>query len=140
MRLAILAAAAAAACIPNAGLIPPADKWPYEPLAVLPFRDPFTKVANEFGENRIIVLISKESEYGDEDRARFRLMLALSMLLAVAESRELLSRGPLPLSRLKWKSVLARELLTAAAAPCRSVKDGPRPPFKYSALNPRPAG
>lgn len=77
----------------------PADKWPNEPLAALLLRDPFTIVANEFGENRIIVLMSNESEYGDDERARFRLTLALSILFAVAVSRELLSRVPLLLSK-----------------------------------------
>lgn len=92
-------AAVAAACIPYAGLNVPADKWPNEPLAALLLREPFTIVASEFGENRIIVLISNESEYGDEERARFRLTLARNILLAVAVSRELLSRVPLLLSK-----------------------------------------
>lgn len=114
----------------------PADKWPNEPLAALLLRDPFTIVANEFGENRIIVLMSNESEYGDEERARFRLTLARSILLAVAVSRELLSRVPLLPSK-KWKSAVANELLTA---PWRSVNDGPRPAFRYSALKPMEIG
>lgn len=46
---------------PSAGLIAPADRWPYEPLA-LDDREPFTIEASEFGENRIIELMSKESE------------------------------------------------------------------------------
>lgn len=61
-------------CNPN-GLKLPADKWPYDPLALL-LRLPFTMLVNELGEYRIIELISKESEYGDEDKARFRLTLA----------------------------------------------------------------
>lgn len=93
-------AAVAAACIPYAGLKVPADKCPNEPLAALLLRDPFTIVASELGENRIIVLMSNESEYGDEDRARFRLTLARSILFAVAASRELLLRRvPLLLSK-----------------------------------------
>lgn len=58
-------------------------------------------MANEFGEKRIIVLMSNESEYGDDDRARFLLMLARIILFAIAESRDALKRGPLPPSRLK---------------------------------------
>lgn len=104
--LAAILAAAAAACIPS-----PADKWPNEPLAVLLLREPFTMVASEFGENRIIVLISNESEYGDDDSARFRFKLDRSMPLEAA-SRELLNRPLLP-SRLKRKSALANELFTA---------------------------
>lgn len=106
MLAAILAAAAAAACIPS-----PADRWPNEPLAVLLLRDPFTIVASEFGENRIIVLISNESEYGEDDSARFRFKLDLSMPLEAA-SRELPIRPLLP-SKLKRKSALANELFTA---------------------------
>lgn len=90
-----------------------------------------TIVANVFGENRIIELISNESEYGDEDRARFRLTAARSILF-VAASRELAKRPLLP-SKLNGKSVLANELFTA---PCISLNDGPRPAFKYSALKP----
>lgn len=123
--LAAMLAAAAAACIPS-----PADRWPNDPLAALLLRDPFTIVANELGENRIIVLMSNESEYGDEESARFRLTLARSIPL-VAASRELPKRPLLP-SKLKWKSALANELFTA---PWISLNDGPRP-FKYSALNP----
>lgn len=88
-------------------------------------------VANVFGENRIIELISNESEYGDEDRARFRLTAARSILFAAA-SRELAIRPLLP-SKLNGKSALASELFTA---PCISPNDGPRPAFKYSALKP----
>lgn len=123
-------AAAAAACIPSAGLSVPADKWPNEPLAALLLRDPLTIVAKEFGEKRIIELISNESEYGDEDSARFRLTLARNILFVA--SRELLSRPLLLPSKLKWKSALANELLTAWI----SLNDGPRPAFKYSALKP----
>lgn len=104
--LAAMLAAAAAACIPS-----PADKCPNEPLAVLPLRDPFTIVANEFGENRIIVFISNESEYGEEDRARFRFRLDRSIPLDAA-SREFPNRPLLP-SKLKRKSALANELFTA---------------------------
>lgn len=125
VMLAAILAAAAAACIPR-----PADKWPNEPLAALLLREPFTIVANELGENRIIVLISNESEYGDDDNARFRLTLARSILFEAA-SRELPNRPLLP-SKLKWKSALANELFTA---PWISLNDGPRP-FKYSALKP----
>lgn len=89
-----------------------------------------TIVANELGEKRIIELISNESEYGDEERARLRLT-ARSILFAAA-SRELPSRPLLP-SKLKGNSALANELF---AAPCRSPSDGPRPAFKYSALRP----
>lgn len=102
---------AAAACIPSAGLNVPADKCPNDPLATLLLREPLTIVANEFGENRIIELISNESEYGDEDMARLRLTLARNILFAAA-SRELAKRPLLP-SKLKWKSALANELLTA---------------------------
>lgn len=114
-------AAAAAACIPS-----PADKCPNEPLAVLPLREPFTIVANEFGENRIIVLISNESEYGEDDSARLRFKLDRSIPLEAA-SRELPKRPLLP-SKLKRKSALANELFI-------SPNVGPRP-FKYSALKP----
>lgn len=58
-------------CMLSAGLIAPADRWPYEPLA-LEDREPFTMDASEFGEKRIMELMSKESEYGEEERARFR--------------------------------------------------------------------
>lgn len=92
--LAAILAAAAAACIPR-----PADKWPNEPLAALLLREPFTMVASELGENRIIVFMSNESEYGDEDNARLRLTLARSIPLAAA-SRELPNRPLLP-SKLK---------------------------------------
>lgn len=109
-------------CMPIAGLMAPADKWPYEPLALL-LRDPFTMVANELGENRIIELMSNESEYGDEDSARFRLTDARML-----PGRGLFSREP---SMLKWKSVLANEL-----GGCRSVS-GPRVP-RYSELRPMP--
>lgn len=47
-----------------------ADRWPYEPL-VLELRDPFMKETRELGENLIIELISKESEYGELDSALF---------------------------------------------------------------------
>ena len=124
--LAAILAAAAAACIPS-----PADKWPNEPLAVLLLREPFIMVASEFGENRIIVLISNESEYGEDDNARFRFKLDLNIPLEAA-SRELPSRPLLP-SKLKRKSALANELFTALWI---SPNDGPRP-FKYSALKPR---
>lgn len=50
----------------------PAERCPYEPLA-LELLEPFTIETREFGEKRIMELISKESEYGEEDRARFRL-------------------------------------------------------------------
>lgn len=94
VMLAAMLAAAAAACIPR-----PADKCPNDPLAALLLREPLTMVAREFGENRIIVLMSNESEYGDEESARFRLTLARSIPLAAA-SRELPNRPLLP-SRLK---------------------------------------
>lgn len=87
-------------------------------------------MAKEFGENRIIELISKASEYGDEDRARFR--LTARSILFVAASREAAKRPLLP-SKLNGKSALANELFTA---PCISLNDGPRPAFKYSALKP----
>lgn len=88
-----------AACNPpRAGLKFPADKCPYDPLALLlllPFISEFT---SEFGEYRIMELMSKESEYGDEDKARFRLVkLARKLLAALAPSI------------LKWKSALANE-------------------------------
>lgn len=69
-------------------------------------------VARELGEKRIIELMSNESEYGDEDSARFRLTLA--RMLPPPPGRGLPSR-PLP-SRLKWKSVLAKDPAAAAAA------------------------
>lgn len=62
-------------CKPNAGLKLPADRCPYEPLALL-LRLPLTILAKEFGEYRIIELMSKESEYGEDDNARLRLTLA----------------------------------------------------------------
>lgn len=89
-----------------------------------------TIVANELGEKRIIELISNESEYGDEERARLR--LTARSILFVAASRELPNRPLLP-SKLNGKSALANELFPAA---CRSLNDGPRPAFKYSALRP----
>lgn len=58
------------------GLMAPAERWPYEPLAALLVRDPFIMVAKEFGEKRIMEFISNESEYGDEESARLRLTLA----------------------------------------------------------------
>lgn len=78
----------------SAGLIAPADKWPYEPLA-LDERDPFTIDANEFGEKRIIEFISNESEYGDDDNARF--LDALILL-----GRGLFNREPLKYKRIKF--------------------------------------
>lgn len=58
------------------GLIAPAERCPYDPLA-LEDLEPFTMEAKEFGENLIIELISNESEYGDELNARFREALIL---------------------------------------------------------------
>lgn len=60
-------------------------------------------------------LISNESEYGDEDKARLRLTLA-----RILPDRGLLSREP---SILNGKSVLANELGGGWISP-----NGPRPP------------
>lgn len=106
-------------CILNAGLIAPADKCPYEPLA-LDERDPFTMDANEFGEKRIMEFISNESEYGDDERALF---LEARILLGLG----LLSREP---SKLNGNSVLAN-----VDAGCNSVNPLA---VKYSGDNPNP--
>jgi hypothetical protein len=61
------------------------------------------------GEYRIMELMSNESEYGEEDSARFRLTLARILPGRGEFSREL--------SMLKWKSVLANEFTW-----CKSVR------------------
>lgn len=104
----------------------PADKCPYEPLALL-LREPFTNEASELGEHLIIELISNESEYGEDDNGLLRLTLALML-----PGRGLFKREPPPppASILKWKSVLPNEL-----GGCRSVNV--REP-KYSDVRPMP--
>lgn len=128
--------AAVAAAAPLA-----ADRWPYDPLLVL-VRDaanaarppptllaaaaaaaalaPLTRaVASELGENRIIALMSNESEYGDADMARLRLIDARiepPTLLAPPPPRPRDELSARDASRLKWKSVLASELAAAAVA------------------------
>lgn len=101
------------------GLIDPpaptaADRWPYDPLAAELAREPLTIVARELGENRIIELISNESEYGDEDIARLRLIEArIDPRPPPPGPRELArdaAAAAAAASRLKWKSVLASEL------------------------------
>lgn len=116
------------------GLIEPpaptaADRWPYDPLAAELAREPFTIVARELGENRIIELMSNESEYGDEDMARLRLMEArIEPRPPPPGPREPVrvaaAAAAVAASRLKWKSVLASELAApaaAAAAACKSA-------------------
>lgn len=68
--------------------------------------------------------MSNESEYGDVERARFRLTLARML-----PGRGELSR--LAASMLKWKSALAREL-----AGCRSAMAFLA--LRYSEVRPRP--
>ena len=58
-------------CMLRAGLIAPAERWPYDPLA-LEDLDPLTMEASELGEKRIMELMSNESEYGDDESALFR--------------------------------------------------------------------
>lgn len=88
-----------AACSPpKAGLRFPADKCPYDPLALLLLLPFIKELTREFGEYLIIELISNESEYGDEDKARFLLVRLARRLLALVPSI------------LKWKSALANEL------------------------------
>lgn len=79
-----------------------ADKCPNDPLALL-FLEPYS----EFGEYLIIEVTSKRSEYGEEDKARFRLFSAPRNPPPTV--------GPPPLVRiacdpsiLKWKSLLAK--------------------------------
>lgn len=89
-----------AACNPpRAGLKLPADKCPYDPLALLLLLPFISELTREFGEYLIMELISNESEYGDEDKARFLLVKLARRLLAA-----------LVPSILKWKSALANEL------------------------------
>jgi Uma2 family endonuclease len=76
--------------------------------------------AKELGENLIIELISKESEYGEDDKALFRDCLKLPGL-------GLLSREP---SMLKGNSLLAR-----VEDGCNS--DSPRA-LRYSGDSPSP--
>lgn len=61
--------------MPRVGPSALADRWPYDPLVLL-LREALTSEAREFGEYRIIELISNESEYGEDDKARLRLTLA----------------------------------------------------------------
>lgn len=50
------------------GLYLPAERWPYDPLAAEDPLDPLTKDTKQ-GENRIMELMSKESEYGEHESA-----------------------------------------------------------------------
>lgn len=72
-------------------------------------------VTRELGEKRIIELISKESEYGEVESARLRLIMpALLRRLADLDSGLPLSRE---FSKLKWNSVLANELASCPTPP-----------------------
>ncbi len=62
----------------------PAERWPYDPEAAEDPLDPLTKETKE-GEKRIMEFISNESEYGEQERARFLLARAFTLALGLAK-------------------------------------------------------